>query len=451
MGFLPRLAVGSVQPGADYRPVFWGLLDALDAQGLKIQSFLARSCLVEVDAASTITGVAPRHLDSWLMSRDFCQRTFHRIAQQSDLGVVEGDLSAASAAVPGGQLTTLCDWLALPKLGVLDVRGLTECRLPKCRPPADALLLDGVNDSADFYHRQTVVESLWGIPVLGAIEALPALREAVGRLDPGQKAPADLCRALGQSLLRFTNMSQILDLAERGEFPTEPNVAPNLEAAESNGSTRRPPLTVAVAYDEVFSGYFPDTLDALEQRGVTVCDFSTLRDESLPAGCDLVYIGCGRMLRHAAELSGNHCLLAALRDHVCAGRRIYAEGSGLAYLCEHLVLPDGRQIPMAGVLPAVAHLTPQPCSPHPIELTLGGGSWLGAQGQRLRGYVSDHWRLEPSGPLASCVADPTRRYDLVARHQAIGSRVYFNLAAQPALLESFLQHCPAALDWAAAR
>jgi hypothetical protein len=84
-------------------------------------------------------------------------------------------------------------------------------------------------------------------------------------------------------------------------------------------------------------------------------------------------------------------------------------------------------------------------------LTLGRNRWLGQQGQTLRGYLNENWRIEPIGPLSSCAAEPQHRYDLVERHQAIGSRVHFDLAAQPALLESFLQPCPAALDWVAAR
>ena len=100
----------------------------------------------------------------------------------------------------------------------------------------------------------------------------------------------------------------------------------------------------------------------------------------------------------------------------------------------------------------MAHLSPQLRWPTPIELTLSGDNWLGKSGQRVRGYLNENWRLEPIGPLASCAtADGLRRFDMVERHQAIGSRVHLNLAAQPLLLESFLQPCPAALTWAAAR
>ena len=198
-------------------------------------------------------------------------------------------------------------------------------------------------------------------------------------------------------------------------------------------------MTVAIAYDDAFYGYFPDALDALEQRGVTVCDFSPLHDEAIPAEADIVYIGCGRPELHVDDLSGNYCLMLALRDHLCAGKRIYAEGGGLAYLCRQLALPCGRRVPMAGILPAVAHRTAEHAAPRPIEMTLAGDCWLGRRTGRLRGYLNETWTLESTGPLASCAAEPERRLDLVERHQAIGSRVQLNLALQPALLESFLR------------
>lgn len=470
MSGLPRLAIGSVTPQTDYRLVEWAVIDALDRHGVRIQSFLPRACLAEVEAASVITGIAPRHLDSWLMTRDFCRQTFLRVARQSDLAIVEGDLSGASADRPGGQLETLCEWLALPRLGVWDVRGLADHHLSTRRPAADAVVIDGVSGPSEFYRLQTMIETLWGLPVVGAIEALPKLREIVRSLAPGEKPSRDLCACLGDNLLQYVRPADLLRLSLRRDLPGQargdgfvPQASP-LQAGEPvepseqlrklvrnqsrHGDSR---LTVAVAYDEVFRGYFPDTLDALEQLGATVRDFSPLHDEALPADCDLVYIGCGKPQLRSRELSENHCLHAALREHVCSGRRIYAEGGGMAFLCQHLVLADGEKFAMAGVLPAAAHLSPQHRAPQPIELTLGGSHWLGQRGQRLRGYLNENWRIEPNGPYASCIAEPQHRVDLIERHQAVGSRVHFDLAAQPALLESFLQPCPAALDWVASR
>jgi cobyrinic acid a,c-diamide synthase len=406
---------------------------------------------------ATITGSPPRHLDSWLMSPSACQAAFVRGARSADLSIVEGSFIACPHHAIGGQLPLLCDWLRLPRLGVLDGALLTACCLPQ-RPAVDALLLDRVRGLTEFYVWQTMVESLWGIPVIGAIEELPAVRCAIGALAPGAAPPRELGRALGDSLLRHLRPSQLLELTHRRPWTS---VTPPIdaEADESPDSaleecqlahTLPTPLTVAVAYDAAFSGYFPDTLDALEQCGVTVRDFSPLADEALPPATDIVYIGCGRPDLHAEELSGNYCLLSALREHACSGKRIYAEGGGLAYLCRHLATADGNVAEMAGVLPAVARANANVSEPQPVERTLVRDSWLGRRGRRVRGYLNDRWLIEPCcKQLCPCIAEPEGQLDLVERHQAIGSRIHLHLAAQPDLLDSFLRPSHPALDWAA--
>ena len=84
----PRLAVGTVQCGADHQPMLWALLALLERSGLKIQAFLSQSRFVARDGALSITGQAHRHLDSWLMTRDTCLRVFCSGAGSSDLAVV---------------------------------------------------------------------------------------------------------------------------------------------------------------------------------------------------------------------------------------------------------------------------------------------------------------------------------------------------------------------------
>ncbi len=58
--------------------------------------------------------------------------------------------------------------------------------------------------------------------------------------------------------------------------------------------------------DDAFHCYFPDTLDLLELRGATVCDFSPLRDERLPVDTDIVYFGCGRPDLFAGPADGEY-------------------------------------------------------------------------------------------------------------------------------------------------
>jgi cobyrinic acid a,c-diamide synthase len=462
MSCLPRFAVGPVQRGIDSRPVLWALLDVLDRLGLRVQTFFSRACLEAVEAATAITGTTPRHLDSWLMTAEQCRDRFRRASRKFDLSIVQGcfadelDDSSVELEQPGGsRLATLSEWLALPRLGVIDLPTLSGAELPTHKPQVDALVMDRVSCRCDFFRWQTILETLWGIPVIAGLENSPALRCALNSLRSRREPPRELCRKLGDQLLRYLAPERLLSLACRQSWPADDGRASGpkrcdrrARRSDRDGAWMSPEdLTVAVAYDDAFGGYFPDVLDALEQRGVAIEDFSPLKDESLPAAADVVYIGCGRPDLYARELSDNQCLMLALRDHLCAGKRIYAEGGGLAYLCQNLTLRTGDHVPMAGVLPAAARYVPAGHPPKPIELTLADDFWLGDRGQRVRGYLNESWQLEPVGRLASCAAEPERRLDLVERHQAVGSRVHLNFALQPALLEGFLRPSAPALAW----
>src|SRR5262245_30958080 len=163
MSILPRLAVGTIQPDVDSQPMVWGLLNAFAQAGVRTQTFFSRACFRAHDGASVISGIAPRHLDSWLMTAAVCRQSFLHAAAPADLALVEGlydqcggkaGCGGAGAAV-GGSLDALCEWLDLPRIGIVDVRRLSPCQLPK-RPAVDRLLLDRVGGACDFHHWQTI-------------------------------------------------------------------------------------------------------------------------------------------------------------------------------------------------------------------------------------------------------------------------------------------------------
>jgi cobyrinic acid a,c-diamide synthase len=443
MASVPRIAVGTIQDQADLQPMLWGLLDALDREGVRIQSYLSRACFSPLDAATSITGISPRHLDSWLMTAEQCRALFLRSAKSCDLAILEGRFEENSEH-PGGNLESLCQWLGVPRLAVVDVTKLSNCRLPPRPERAAGLLLDRIADHREFAYWQTILEPLWGIPVVGGLESLPALRSAIVALRPGESVSRDVCRSFGNNLLHYSSPGRLLQLAARADFcsPRGDDAAGEPEDGELSG------VHIAVAYDDIFHCYFPDALDALESRGATVRDFSPLRDEALPSDTDVVVIGCGHPERSAAELGQNHCLISALRDHVCTGKRIYAEGGGLAYLCQSIELATDELAPMTGVFPAIARPNPTAGPPRAIEARLDCDSWLGPARSVVRGYLNENWLIEPVGRLRSLGHASDRQPPFVIRHQAIGSRLHLNPAAQPQLLGGFLRECPAALAWA---
>lgn len=446
---LPRVAVGTLQADAESQPCTWALMDLFSRDGAQVQHFHSRGCFLPLNAALAVTGLNTRYLDSWLMSREVCREAFVHGSAGCDLALVEGrfDSPPSPESSPASRLDVVCDWLDLPRIVVLDVSRLTDCELPERPDQVDGVLLDRAASPGEAFRVQTCLEALWDAPVLGALDERASLEVTLSQIPRGSSPPRELCRQLGDQLARFGRVERIRALAGRREFPP---VRPALFAPASErllarngraaGIERAP--TIAVAFDAAFNCYFPDTLDLLELHGAKVVDFSPLRDEVLPEA-DVVYLGCGHPEFQAEALASNHCMLLALRNHVRGGRRVYAEGGGMAYLCEHLETPRGELVPMLGVLPAVARLSRKRAPVRPVEATIARSNWLGRSGTKLRGYLNSHWSFEPTGALGECLAEPGHEHDLVEQFQVVASRMHLNFAAQAGMLERFLGAAPA--------
>jgi cobyrinic acid a,c-diamide synthase len=435
MSQLPRIAIGTIQAQADPTAILWALMDALERNGLRVQHFLSQAYFAPRDGATAITGLSPRHLDSWLMSQEVCRDSFVRGCRASDLAVVEGSFAAAAGLGASSGFETMCGWLDMPRLAVVDVRLLADCQLPERPAEIDGLLLDRVQDAAELYRLQTLFEAIWKVPVLGTLGAADKLRDSIAAIPPGRRPSLELCHALGDQLTPHADLQRIYKLARRRRLAGGA-ARPGRRAGVSEC---RPSLRVAVAYDDAFHCYFPDTLDLLEANGATICDFSPLRDERLPLGTDVVYLGCGHPELFAEALAENNCIMLAIKSHLCSGRRMYAECGGLAYLCHEIELPDGRRWPMVGAIPATARLDATPTRPAPIEITLANDTWLGPAAGKWRGYLNPRWSLGPSSALCGCAGEAAHQFDVVQRHQAVGSRLHMNFAAQSDLLDSFFE------------
>jgi cobyrinic acid a,c-diamide synthase len=141
-------------------------------------------------------------------------------------------------------------------------------------------------------------------------------------------------------------------------------------------------------------------------------------------------------------LGANLCMRSSLCEHVIGGGRVYAEGGGLAYLCESIDLGRGRFMSMAGLIPAIARLNMMSPPPEPVAITLAQGNWLGEGWSQLRGYLNKRWDIVPTGHLTKYAAETGHELDLVGTAQAVGSRIHLNFAAQPEFLRAFFAPHP---------
>ncbi len=430
---VPSVAVGTVQPQARCEPMVWGLLGALAQTGLSVQAFASTAIPDPSSALQRITGRPVRYLDAWLQDHDEMLAAWHRGAADCQAAVLAGSYcQSADEHSASGDLDQVSQRLGLPRIAIVDMSQIDGCRIP--RPPAHVagIFLDRAPNDRTRIAWQTMLEALWDAPVLGWLDdALPARRMA--DLLPEEQPPSrDMLQQLADAMADTLRCDKLCHVAQRCVgWPIRTLWEPSL-------LDPRTPVRVAVAYDEAFPCYAADTLQCLESAGACVSDFSPLRCERLPDDTDVVLIGTGTPDRLWPDLARNCCLQQSLRSFAAGGGRVYAEGSGLAYVCRQVVLPDGCRIPMSGLLPAEAHRTQAARQYVPARLTAAIPSWLFRNREELRGYRELDWEILPTGPMLTYALEREARLDLVARRNVIGSRIVFHFASRPAMLQRFL-------------
>ncbi len=436
MQTVPALALATTAGERDPSPGVLAILAGLRYAALRVQLFRSRAHPLNTTRVNQLAGMPCRHLDSWLMPPALCRQILDHGCAQADLVIVAGALDEAESPTSAdtwdapGRLDDLVETLDLPVIALLPCSSLADLRLPRLHPRVRGLILDGLVGKHQFLTIKTVVEQALKRPVLGAIHDMPATRRRLAETAPQEPLDPEVVDQMARSFLGHVDVGLLRDLGR----PLRPLTRPALTS-----TPRR--FRVAYAMDDAFGAYFPDTLETLEGLGAELVDFSPLRDESLPRDIDLVIIGCGSPERHLAELVQNVSLHASLRHHVCRGKRIYAEGGGMAYLSRSMIV-DGVRYPSAGILANDAVLRATPCRPRPVTRILNRDSWLGVRGTPIRGYRSDRWELHPAPDPGDCPARSgglTSEQDLVFRHHAIGSLVHLHLGALPEVVRAFAQ------------
>jgi cobyrinic acid a,c-diamide synthase len=439
---VPRLALATAASGPEPSVMALALMAGLTAEGWRVQHFRTRACPTVTEVVGQVTGLPGRHLDSWLMPEAVCHSLFAQGAQGAELGVVEGTLEsplqarACTQSDLPGDLRQIARMLDLPVIAVLPVLDRTggAFHLPRLPEGIDGVVIDRLTDQEDLPRLRRLIRLAHGVPILGALELMPEIRKHLERPEREDCLPESLIEELSHNFLRHSDLQAIADLARSRSFPEPVDLRWVCGLVDCCRCFR-----VAYAQDEAFGRYFPDMFEALEALGAELVEFSPVRDEALPPGADLVLIGCGFPDLHAEKLSSNLSMMAALRQHVCEGRRIYSEGGGTAYLGRTMII-NGQVVPGAGILPFNAQLLPQPEPPIPVTRILLHDSWLGPKGTTVRGYKSCRWRLKQSvEPLEcrACSGSLTTDNDFFYHHHAVGSMIHLHLGALPEVVSAF--------------
>ncbi len=396
---IPRIVIAGTHSGVGKTTVVAGLLAVLRQRGVRVQAYKVGPDYIDPGYHRLASGAPAHNLDTWLVPEEELVPLFAKTAAGADLAVIEGVMGLFDGGRSGISSTAaIAKALRAPVVVVLDARAAGESVAAAALGFATydpELDIAGfiVNRLASPTHREIVAEALGrlGKPVYGFLQRSDSIglgERHLGLTPVTEQAEAALrVRAMRAAVDRDVAVDELIRAAA---------VAPPL-AVPAPAAPVAKTVRIAVAQDDAFSFYYPQSLAVLEDLGAEIIPFSPLRDPSLPAADGLI-IGGGFPEMFLGDLAANVPLHEDIRRAVRLGLPAYAECGGLMYLAREIIAFDGRPFPMVGLVPAVCRMESRLQTVGYIEATALADNILCRAGDVLRGHEFHFSRMELTGP-----------------------------------------------------
>mgnify|MGYP001017452346 CR=1 FL=1 len=400
---IPRIVIAATQSGGGKTTLVTGLLAALRARGLNVQSFKVGPDYIDLGYHRLASGRTGHNLDTWLVPEARLTEIFARECVGADIAVIEGVMGLYDGGRRGVSSTAaIAKLLDAPVLLVVDAKSVGASAAATAlgfRVYDPAVNLAGVllNRLGSETHEEMIREAMAGIDlrVYGALRrdtALALPERHLGLTPVEEHAAAETVHAVGERVEAGLDLDGILELARSAE---------PLAAQGGQGREKSAPVRIGVARDEAFSFYYAASLAELEVCGAEVVEFSPLHDEALP-DVDGIIIGGGFPEMFAGELAANVSMRDSIRRAAEDGLPIYAECGGYMYLMCSLIDFDGAEHEMTGVFPVRARMTEKLQMVGYVEAAQTADTVLGSAGLILHGHEF-HFSVEETDAPAEIV------------------------------------------------
>lgn len=449
---IPRVVIAATQSGSGKTTIVTGLLAALRAQGIKVQSYKIGPDYIDPGYHALASGQPAHNLDTWLVPEEKAKDIFCRTAQAAELAVIEGVMGLYDGGKNGISSTAaIAKLLDAPVLLVINAKSMGESAAAlalgfKQYDPSVRLAGVILNRLGSETHRAMIEEALarLDIPVYGAVrrdDALSLPERHLGLLPTEEnERDQETVAAIGKAVAAQVNLDDIVKLAV---------AAPDIPQLQQEMADEGQRVRIAVAKDEAFSFYYPESLQVLKQWGAEIVPFSPLADPCLPEA-DGLFLGGGFPEMFAAKLYANE----SMRNSICQAARdgmpIYAECGGYMYLMEEMIDFSGQSFPMLGIVPGTVQMNKRLQTVGYVEAEMLCDTVLGAKGTKLKGHEF-HFSSECTAPGTegeSCRAFRLRKMRRPAPYEAgyakgniIGSYLHLHFAGCPQSAKAFVAAC----------
>lgn len=399
---IPRIVIAGTQSGVGKTTIVTGLLAALKKRGCQLQSYKVGPDYIDPGYHQLAGGKPSHNLDTWLVPPECLATIFSRTASGNDLAIIEGVMGLYDGGRHGISSTAaVAKLLKAPVVLVIDARSMGESAAAivlgfKKYDPEVCLAGVIINRLGSATHRQMVKEAVerLGVPVLGTVfrdEALTMPERHLGLKPVTENQAEETIAAMARRMEEGIEIDKLLAAAQ---------AAPELRYLTTG--TEKPgddPVRIGVARDEVFSFYYPESLQALATAGAQIIEFSPLQDAAMPE-VDGLILGGGFPEMFVRQLSENMAMRRQISAACRDGMPVYAECGGLMYLCSQIKDFTGESYEMAGVVPAVSEMQSKLQTVGYVEVTALRDTVLCGAGDKMRGHEFHFSNMTPLAPDA---------------------------------------------------
>lgn len=450
---IPRIVIAATQSGSGKTTIVTGLLAALKEKGLKVQSYKVGPDYIDPGYHEIASGRPGHNLDTWLVTEEKLAEIFARTADDADIAIIEGVMGLYDGGKNGISSTaSVAKLLDAPVLLVINAKSMGESAAALAlgfEQYDPTVNIAGVilNRLGSPTHRQMIEEALerLDIPVFGAVgrnDKMNMPERHLGLLPVQENnSEAEVVAEIGRTVGASVDIEKIIGLAES---------APEIELPARNTLPEKRRARIAVARDDAFTFYYPESIYQLEISGAEIIPFSPLHDREMPEADGLI-LGGGFPEMFASELYGNESMRASIGEAAKSGMPIYAECGGFMYLMKEMVDFDGNHFPMTGIIPGSVTMNKKLQTVGYVAATMEKDTVLGRKGTVLHGHefhFSSECAPENINPEEYPRAFTFQRMRKIppylagyAKDNILGSYLHLHFAGSPEAARSFVDKC----------
>ena len=362
---IPRVVIAAPHGRSGKTTVTLGLLGAYTKKGIKAQSFKKGPDYIDPSWHTEVTGNLCRNLDCYMMDDKTLKESFIRGTQKSTLSIIEGAMGLHDGFDLEGTGSTaqVAKIIKAPVIFVVDTRRMTRSIAPLVmgfQQFDKDIEIAGVilNQVARARHEKILkgaIDKYCGIPVIGTIPkdsniAIPDRHLGLIPAHEDEKYQQSI-EYIIKTIQNNVDLELLMEIAGRAKPLEALTPVQSKNVIDKN-------IKIGVIKDRVFSFYYPENLEALEDLGAKLIYIDSLNDVNLP-DIDGLYIGGGFPEVFAKELESNTTLRKQIKQKAEEGLPVYAECGGLMYLGQKIIT-EGSNYQMVGVFPFAVKMENKP-------------------------------------------------------------------------------------------